>query len=462
MVRFFNVYHPKRTFALVCSEASLIAISYMASIFLHWGSQSYRVIQRPEVAGELALASTIWVLCLHNFDLYNLQRITNRRETIIGLLKALSTASIILGVILYFFPSLHVVRGVLIPATLIVLWFLLLVRFLFMRWGNFPMRRKRVALVGTGELAARLAHEIRGHPEIAIDLVGYLDDLCHSESRALPVQCIGSVDEIEGVVEKNKINTLIIAVHNPRGHLPIDALLKLRVQGVKVEYAHTVYEQITGKIAVELLLPSWLIFSDGFQIHSFFLAIQRAYSFVIALTALAVSLPIIFLAALIIRFESNGPIFYRQDRVGFNGVTFALFKLRSMRQDAERETGAVWSWKNDHRVTRVGRVLRRYRIDELPQLWNVILGDMNLVGPRPERPLFVELLKAKMPYYEQRHVVRPGLTGWTQVRCRYGSSVEDHCERLCYDYFYIKNISASLDLYILLLTIKDVLHGRGI
>jgi sugar transferase (PEP-CTERM system associated) len=242
----------------------------------------------------------------------------------------------------------------------------------------------------------------------------------------------------------------------------MEKLLDMKLAGVQFDHLATIYEEYTGKIALENLRPSWLIFSEGFRKSRALVAMKRAADTSTAVVGLILASPLMLVAALLIKLTSSGPVFYHQVRVGQHGVDFRVHKFRSMRQDAEAATGAVWAKVGgDPRVTMVGRFLRRSRIDELPQLWNVLVGDMSMVGPRPERPEFVGDLTKQIPFYGQRHVVKPGLTGWAQVRYAYGASVEDSMEKLQYDLFYIKNLSMALDVYILLETIKTVLVRKG-
>jgi sugar transferase (PEP-CTERM system associated) len=235
----------------------------------------------------------------------------------------------------------------------------------------------------------------------------------------------------------------------------------MKLDGVTFDHLASVYEELTGKIAVENLRPSWLIFSSGFRKSRLLHTGKRLTDIGAALVGLALGAPLMGLVAVAVRLTSPGSVLYRQERVGQHGRVFTVVKFRSMRKDAEAGTGAVWAATNDSRVTPIGRFLRRSRLDELPQLWNVLKGDMSLVGPRPERPEFVRQLTEQIPFYGQRHVVRPGLTGWAQVRYTYGSSVEDALEKLQYDLFYIKNLSLPLDLFIIFSTIKTVILRRG-
>ena len=263
------------------------------------------------------------------------------------------------------------------------------------------------------------------------------------------------------VVRKQKVHRVIVAMPDRRATIPMRELLDLRMQGVKIEEATTWLEKMSGKIEVEHLYPSWMVFGEGFRRSASFILVRRVISIVISLIGLIVTLPLIPLIMLAIRLDSKGPIFYTQARVGKGGRIFKVVKFRTMRQDAEATSGPKWAGDNDPRVTRVGRFLRSTRLDEIPQLWCVLKGDMAFVGPRPERPEFIALLSKEIPYYGMRHMVRPGITGWAQVKYKYGSTVQDAREKLQYDLFYIKNASIGLDLMIMFLTVKTVLLRRG-
>jgi sugar transferase (PEP-CTERM system associated) len=273
---------------------------------------------------------------------------------------------------------------------------------------------------------------------------------------------VGSIDDIPLLVSRLNVDRVVVSLADARGKLPMDKLLDIRLEsGVTFDHLASVYEEYTGKIAVENLRPSWLIFSEGFRKTRILLATKRAIDLVVSAVGAVLAAPIMLIVALAIRFTSHGPILYHQRRVGLHGQVFTVHKFRTMKTDAERHTGPMWSTANDDRITSIGRVLRRTRLDELPQLWNVLIGEMSFVGPRPERPEFVSQLTEKIPFYGQRHVLKPGLTGWAQVRYTYGASVEDAIEKLQYDLYYIKNLSVALDVVIMLETIKTVILRRG-
>jgi sugar transferase (PEP-CTERM system associated) len=257
------------------------------------------------------------------------------------------------------------------------------------------------------------------------------------------------------------VHRVIVAMPDRRGRLPVEELLRMRLAGVKIEEATSWLEKITGRIEVEQLYPSWLIFSEGFRFSVSFRVLRRLLNFSVALIGLVCALPLLPLICLAVKLGSPGPVLYRQKRVGRGGAPFYCYKFRTMKQDAEADIGATWATDDDPRITRVGKFLRASRLDEIPQLWCVLRGDMHFVGPRPERPEFVEWLNQEIPYYYVRHMVRPGITGWAQVQYKYGNTLGDAREKLQYDLFYIKNASVGLDMLIMFQTIKIVLLGRG-
>jgi sugar transferase (PEP-CTERM system associated) len=293
--------------------------------------------------------------------------------------------------------------------------------------------------------------------------VGFVDpDPAQVGAPVLNPGVIGMIEDIPSIVRARGVDRVVVSLADSRGKLPVDKLLEMKLDGVSFDHLASIYEQYTGKIAVENLRPSWLIFSPGFKKSHLLSMAKRMMDVVVAGIGVVLTLPLMALVALAIRVTSKGPVLYHQRRVGLQGRIFVLHKFRSMREDAETATGPVWAAKDgDNRVTPLGALLRRTRLDELPQLWNVLRGDMSFVGPRPERPEFVSELTKEIPFYRQRHVLRPGLTGWAQVRYTYGASVEDALQKLQYDLFYIKHMSISLDLFIIFSTIKTVILRKG-
>jgi sugar transferase (PEP-CTERM system associated) len=323
---------------------------------------------------------------------------------------------------------------------------------------------ERLLIAGTNSAAIDLARELYSRrQQLGVELVGFVDpDPSKVGTSLINPGVLGTVGDIPGIVRERRVDRVVVSLVDARGKLSMEQLLHMKLNdGVRFDDLASVYEDYTGKIAVENLRPSWLVFSDGFRNSRSLAAMKRAGDIIMAATGLMLAWPLMVAAALAIRWSSPGPILYHQKRVGKDGRVFTIHKFRSMRSDAETMTGAVWSMKNDPRVTPVGRLLRRTRLDEIPQLWSVLKGDMSFVGPRPERPEFVTDLTTRIPFYGQRHVVRPGVTGWAQVRHSYGSSVEDALQKLQYDLFYIKHRSIAFDLFIVLATVKTVLVRRG-
>ena len=320
---------------------------------------------------------------------------------------------------------------------------------------QLPILVERVYVLGTGERAQRLVQGLRQNPELGVEIASWTGKMEGGVTRD------SMAAHLMEAVHRQKVHRVIVATPDRRGTIPMQELLQLRMEGVKIEEATTYLEKMSGKIEVENLYPSWLVFGEGFRRSTAFTLIRRGLSIVISLLGLILALPLLPLIILAIRLDSRGPVFYTQTRVGKGGRLFQVVKFRTMRQDAEAANGAQWADNNDPRVTRVGKLLRSSRLDEIPQLWCVLRGDMAFVGPRPERPEFVEWLSKEIPYYGVRHMVRPGVTGWAQIKYKYGSTVDDAREKLQYDLFYIKNASIGLDLLIVFQTVKTVLLRRG-
>jgi sugar transferase (PEP-CTERM system associated) len=315
-------------------------------------------------------------------------------------------------------------------------------------------------VVGTSTAATDLARELRDRrKELGVDIVGFADDTVDVESFGFPV--LGGYEDIPRIVRDIHVDRVVVSLVDARGKLPMERLLEMKLDGVRFDHLATVYEQYTGKIAVENLRPSYLIFNEGFRTSRLQLLLKRAFDVVLAVVGLLLAWPIMLLVALAVRATSPGAALYHQVRVGQNGRLFTVHKFRSMRQDAEATSGAVWASKDDPRITFIGRFLRKSRLDEIPQLWNVLVGDMSFVGPRPERPEFVRQLSEQIAFYRQRHVVKPGVTGWAQVMYSYGASVEDAVEKLQYDLFYIKHLSVAFDVFVLFKTVQTVVLRRG-
>jgi sugar transferase (PEP-CTERM system associated) len=412
---------------------------------------------------KAAAFSALLVLLLALGDFYgNGGRIFRRTELFARLLMAFGVAVVVAGASNYLFPTLRFSRGAFLLAFPLAFLGAFAWRILLLRVVGGQKFRERVAILGTEKPAQMVLDEVLGrtHPEVEIlGMIHAGNGQPRPAGSAVPI--LGTTRDLLDVCRDQRADSLVIAVAERRGSLPIQEIVACKLAGVRVEDWPNFLERFTGKIHVGQLRPSWLIFSDGFRRPRLFQAVKRGADFAIAATLLCLAAPVMALVALAIKLDSPGSIVFRQERVGQNGRIFTLRKFRSMRQDAEVRTGPVWAGPLDPRVTRVGRLLRKARLDELPQLWNVLCGEMSFVGPRPERPFFVAQLRKAVPFYEERLAVRPGITGWAQVRYRYGSSLEDAIEKLQYDLYYIKNMSLFLDLVILAATVRVVLFGRG-
>jgi sugar transferase (PEP-CTERM system associated) len=390
--------------------------------------------------------------------------VSDRRELFIRLLQALGAASFILAGVYYWLPESFIGRGVFTIAVGLIVLLIGGWRLLYDWVGRHMAPRERLLIVGTSAAAVSLARELYDrHQELGVSIVGFVDpDPSRVGAAVINPGVIGAIEDIPAIVKAHRVDRVVVSLADARGKLPMDKLLEMKLRrGVSFDHLASVYEEYTGKIAIENLRPSWLIFSEGFRSTRFGRAVKRLTDLVCATAGLLLLAPVMALVALAVRLTSPGPALYHQTRVGRNGQVFVVHKFRSMRTDAETDTGAVWAQSNDTRVTPVGRFLRRTRLDELPQLWNVLKGEMSMVGPRPERPEFVSTLTGQIPFYGLRHGVRPGVTGWAQVRYTYGASVEDALQKLQYDLFYIKHATVAFDLFVLFSTVKTVLLRRG-
>ena len=453
-----------RSVALIAVETVLIAMAVALAAWLRLGADAWTVLAGEHGTYKVALVIIVAQGCLYYADLYDFRTFADRRELVVRILQALGAASILLALVYYWFPALVIGRGVFMLTAILVITSVIWWRVMFEWLSGRVGPRERLLLVGTGEAAVSLARELydRRH-ELGVEIVGFVDvDRSRVGAPVLNPGVIGTVEDIPSIVRARDVDRVVVSLADARGKLPMEKLLEMRLDGVTFDHLASVYEEYTGKIAVENLRPSWFIFATGFRRSRVLAAVKRVLDLVMAAAGLVAGLPLMVAVAVAVRLSSTGPAFYHQQRVGLDGRIFTVHKFRSMREDAESTTGPVWASKDgDPRATPIGAFLRRTRLDELPQLWNVLKGDMSFVGPRPERPEFVAELKRQIPYYGQRHVVRPGITGWAQVRYTYGATVEDALQKVQYDLFYIKNLSIPLDLFIIFETLKTVVLRRG-
>jgi sugar transferase (PEP-CTERM system associated) len=456
LIRLFNVYIPVRTLVLLIGEALIVWTSFLLGAVYELREDSYLVLNYEGGYLKIFGVTVLVLLCSHWLDLYDTARLNTKGELYFRLLMVPGVLAFILAGVAYVRPDYLLGSGSSAVGLLILTVALFGWRLGFTWLVQLPILVERVYVLGTGERAQRVVLGLRQNPEIGVEIASWTGKMEGAVTRE------SVAAHLMEIVHKQKVHRVIVAMPDRRGTIPMPELLQLRMQGIKIEEATSWLEKISGKIEVENLYPSWLVFGEGFRRSTAFKLVRRAVSIVISLIGLILALPLFPLIMIVIRLDSKGPVYYTQTRVGKNGRVFKVVKFRTMREDAEAASGPTWAGDNDPRVTRVGKFLRSSRLDEIPQLWCVLKGDMAFVGPRPERPEFVEMLSKEIPYYKEvRHMVRPGLTGWAQVKYKYGSTVADSREKLQYDLFYIKNASIGLDLLIMFLTVKIVLLRRG-
>jgi sugar transferase (PEP-CTERM system associated) len=451
-----------RSTTLIMSDTALILGAVAGSAYLRLGVEAWPLLVADMLPKALVITS-VCQLCLYYGDLYDDPHAGgNRTELLIRILQALGITLVILAGLYTLFPALTVARGVLPPAATLAATAVIAWRLVFAWAARQVGPRERLLLVGSNSAALKLAHELYTRHELGAKIVGVVDVDGTEGVSSGSLPWLGTIEDIPSLVRARSVDRVVVSLADARGKLPMDKLLEMKLDGVRFDHLASVYEEYTGKIAVENLRPSWLIFSAGFRKTPRLLGAKRLLDVTAASVGLVLAAPILMILAAVVKLTSPGPVFYSQRRVGRDGRVFVVRKLRSMCVDAEANTGPVWTKPGgDARITPVGLFLRRTRLDELPQFWNILAGHMSLVGPRPERPEFVRSLMQQIPFYAQRHVVKPGLTGWAQVRYTYGATVEDAVEKLQYDLFYIKHMSIALDLFIMFETVKTVLLRRG-
>jgi sugar transferase (PEP-CTERM system associated) len=454
-----------RRLFLVFTETVLLMLAALAATYIRFANESRDVLLEQRGWLKLVMLTAVIQLAFYLFDLYDLPATRRYRRVIINLLIALGVATVLLSILFYVVPSLQLGRGVFLVDVTLILALIPAWRLLVAWSAGHPQLgvRERVLILGSGEQAIELARATLERRDAGFQIVGFVDNKPELVGKSLiNPTVLGLTADIGGLVEQYQVDRIVVAVADRRGMFPTEELLNLSLSGrIAVEESARYYERLTGKIDSEMLRPSWLIFSRGNRFSDFDYHLRRVVNTGFAAVGLVLSMPLMLLTALAVKLESRGPVFYIQERVGKNGRRFKIIKFRSMRVGAEATSGPVWAEEDDPRVTRVGRIIRKLRFDELPQFVNVLRGDMNFVGPRPERPMFVDQLNTIVPYYSQRHVVKPGLTGWAQIKYPYGASLEDAIEKLRYDLYYIKNQSLLLDAIIMFETVKIVLFGRG-
>lgn len=459
MLNLLKKYYPVRNVLFFLGEGLLIFLTINLAYLFFSGLAIYQ-IDFVHDAVRAAVVTVVFQVCLYFFDLYDLSVITTGLlDWLARIIQAFGFGCIILAVIYYLLPQMVITTKIFWTSYIIICLAIVLWRLLYFRILNARLFSLPIVLVGTGNLAMDIAREIEEKKDSGYRISAFIgtETPAYNPNQA-PVFADSS--NLLAHCEQEEVQRIIIALDDRRGAMPVRDLLQCKLQGIEIDEGITFYEAITGKILVKKVNPGWLIFSEGFKTGRIRYLVKRCMDIVFSVFGLLCSLPVTLPTALLIRLESPGPIFYTQERVGEKGKPFNIVKFRSMRKDAEKD-GAVWARQNDPRVTRVGTIIRRTRIDEIPQMWNVLKGEMSFVGPRPERPVFVEQLTRAIPYYSLRHSVKPGLTGWAQVCYPYGASEEDALRKLEYDLYYIKNSSVFIDILVVFRTVKTILFQKG-
>lgn len=457
MIRLFRVFIPASVVALLLSEIILILGCYVLAIFFLGLDPAFYLFDQGNYWKLLVVTTTI-ILGLYFQDLYGDLRITTNVLLVQQVCLAVGLSLLISAFIGYLDPVALLGRYLMMYGSLGVVVLLPLWRIFFWRYVIAGLRSERVLLMGNSSILGEVITVLLGRPEFGYKLVGYL---CEDHPCDFPIPCLGTVADVRAVCEQHRPMRIVVGMAERRNRLPVQDLLEIRFGGVFVEDAADTYEMALHRVCSSKIQPSQLIFSSMLGPRRNAITLQVFYSLVISLVGLIVGAPFMLLTALAVKLTSKGPMLYRQRRVGLNGRIFTVYKFRSMYVDAEAHTGAVWASKDDPRITPLGKWLRKLRLDELPQLWNVLKGDMAIVGPRPERPEFVDMLAQQIPYYRQRLAVKPGITGWAQINHKYGDTLVDSMIKLEFDLYYIKHLAPALDFYIIFHTIKVMLLSKG-
>lgn len=449
----------RSSFFLMAADGTLAVLALLMGYFLRFGDVAGFTALADQGGLRLMIVALVVVGGGFFCELYSREILSNSTDLAARIAVVMMASLLVLSALYYLIPEVMIGRGYLSLALILCGTMQFLLRRGLQTLGSLPGFAQRVLVLGVGPLAEVIEATIQASHGNYV-LAGFVQPA--TDLVTVPAgRVVGNVNDIAGIVRQQRANKLVVAVTERRGVLPVKDLLICKLSGVDVLDSPSFYEKISGKLLIENIQPSWFIYSNGFRSTTLKRVYKRFLDMVFALFGILMALPLFPLVALLVKVDSPGPALFRQIRVGERGREFAIMKFRTMRQDAESQSGAVWAQKNDPRITRIGGFLRKTRLDEIPQLFNVLKGDMSFIGPRPERPEFVEQLTERIPYYNKRHFVKPGLTGWAQICYPYGASEEDALEKLRYDLYYIKNYSILLDLFIVLETIKVVIYGRG-
>lgn len=460
-LRLFSHYIAGRSLMLILGDLLILTASLFVTSYLSVEDLRTLSADPPLLLAKVLSLVFVGLLTFYVGGLYDRTPDLGRKEVAARVLAAAAVWGILVAALAFSLPSLS-----LGPFSL---WFGLLMGTLGvvgLRWilsfGPAAQGfRERLLFLGATPVAERLISELETNNP-GYEILGYVDDRpAHEIALINGFRILGKTDQLKEIVATTQAGTIVVALAERRGTFPMQAILDCKLRGMRIEDWPTFYEKLTGKIVVQNLRPSWLVFSEGFNRTRVTRLVKRVLDLALSTLFLLLGWPIFLLVSLAIKLNSPGPVFFPQERVGERGRTFRLLKFRTMLDHAESHTGPVWTSEEDPRITQVGRLLRKTRLDEFPQILNVLMGEMSFIGPRPERPHFVAQLQDKIPYYAQRHTIKPGITGWAQVRYRYGATIQDAEEKLQYDLYYVKNMSLFLDMLILLSSIQVVLFGKG-
>jgi sugar transferase (PEP-CTERM system associated) len=464
MLRLFRQYYPIRNIFFAIGEAVLIYAAVLTAAVITKGPSALH--EQPWFYAKLLFITVVCQACLYYNELYDLTIASSAKDLGIRLLQSFGVAAILLGIVYLVFPETTIGSAIFMVGVGIVIVLIACWRFAYSLALSRGMFDQQILLLGSGDLIGMIRKEIQARRDcgytVAIEVPETVEDKGSERLEDAAQICRF---HFEGLCELSRglsVEKIVVSFREKRCLMPTSQLLRCRVEGIDILDGNSFYEMLTGKLLVESINPGWLIFSKGFQKSRLRRLVKRVVDFILSVVLLVVLAPLLALVAAAVRLDSPGPVFFSQTRVGERHRPYRMHKFRSMVRDAEKLSGPKWADPDDPRITRVGRVLRRLRIDELPQLWNVLKGEMSFVGPRPEREVFVEELEKIVPYYRERFSVKPGITGWAQVNYGYGASVRDAVEKLNYDLFYIKNMSNLMDLMIVLRTIKILLFGYGV
>jgi sugar transferase (PEP-CTERM system associated) len=464
MLRFFRQYYPIRNIFFVMGEGVFIYVSVLTAAFITTGPSV--LYEQPGFYAKLFLITAVCLVCLYYNELYDLNITDSLKELGIRLMQSFGVASIFLATVYLAFPETIIGSSIFMAGVGIVIVVIACWRFGYSIVLSRGLFNQQIILLGSGDLTRKIREEINARKDcgytVAMEVPESVEDADPGRPAEVALICRC---KFEGLCELSQglgIEKIVVSFREKRCIMPTRELLRCRVGGIEIIEGNSFYEMLTGKLLVEFIHPSWLIFSNGFQKSRMRRIVKRTVDLTFSAALLVALSPFFLLVAIAIKLDSAGPIFFSQMRVGERHRIFRMHKFRSMVKDAEKLSGPVWTQENDPRITRVGRLLRRFRIDELPQLWNVLKGEMSFVGPRPERDEFVQELEKTVPYYRERLSVKPGISGWAQVNFGYCATIAESIEKLNYDFFYIKNMSNLMDLLVMLRTLKILLVGHGV